>query len=87
MKQISLPKSRPKEIGELAYKVIDLLQDYPKGDQTAAIAVLFYQLCKTHEVRAPDALRVAENILVHVYENVTHLEYRALKEYMKNELT
>lgn len=78
--------SPPKKIKVISMRIIDLLQDYKRGDIVIALAVLWLGICERFDVKPSDALGVANRMRTETFDNKHDSQFRAIKEYMEHEL-
>lgn len=77
---------RPKEIKKIAFQVINVLQNYKRGDVVVALSILWITLCERFDVRLEDILTTAYRLRNDTYDNKWDAQFVAIKEYMKHEL-
>ena len=78
--------SNPDKIKKLSMRVITTLQDYPRGDIIVALSVLWLMLCERYEVRHSDVLNIAETMRNKTFDDPRNAQFKALRDYMKDEL-
>lgn len=78
--------SSPKVIKTIAMLIINVLQDFKKGDIVVAIGVLWLMVCERFNVNEADYLAIAYRMRNETFDNKHDHQFRAIQEYMKNEL-
>lgn len=78
--------SSSKTIKQIAMRMINVLQDYKRGDIIVSAAVIWLMICERFEVEPNDMLAKAERIRDATYDNKFDHQFLALQEYFKNEL-
>lgn len=71
---------------ELSFRLINTLQDEPKGHQIAAIAMTFLLLCQQFDAKPRDVLMKTSKILYDAFSEGRGEHARAIANYMKGEL-
>ena len=78
--------SSSKKIKQISMRVINLLQDYKRGDIVITLAVLWLGVCERFDVRPVEVMSVANRIRTQTYDSKYNKQFRALKSYMEEEL-
>lgn len=78
--------SSSKTIKKIAMQLINVLQDYKRGDIVVAAAVIWLMICERFEVEPNDMLAKAARIRDVTYDSKFDHQFLALQEYFKNEL-
>jgi hypothetical protein len=71
---------------ELSFRVINTLQDAPKGHQIGALAMAFLLMCQSLDVKPRDVLNKSSRILYDAFSEGRGEHARAIANYMKEEL-
>lgn len=72
-------------VAQLAYKVIDTVQDNSAAEQVNTLAMLYLLIAEHYDVNVRHELERAENIIVK-QRKVKGETFRALEAYIKGEL-
>lgn len=75
-----------KQCQELSFRVINTLQDAPKGHQVGALAMAFLLLCQAYDAKPRDVLMKTSHILYDAFSEGRGEHARAIANYMKGEL-
>ena len=78
--------SSSKKIKQISMRVITLLQDYKRGDIVVSLAVLWLGVCERFNVDPHYVLSIAEKMRSDTFDNKHDSQFRAIKNYMDNEL-
>ena len=79
-------KGNSTHIKKMSMRVMNLLQDYKRGDIVITLAVLWLGVCERFNVNPGDALGVASRMRTETFDNKHQAQFKALKEYMDAEL-
>ncbi len=74
------------EIKKICMRVMNLLQDYKRGDIVVTLAVLWLAVCERFDVEPHEVLSVANKIRTQTFDNKHNAQFKALKDYMNNDL-
>ena len=71
---------------QVAFKVVDALQQEPPGHQVAAASLVFLMMCKRFNARPSDVLNKTEMILRDTLREGRGEYVRAIQNYIREEL-
>lgn len=74
------------QIARICMRTISLLQDFRRGDVVIALGVLWVSVCERFNVNPVDAISVANRIRYETFDAKNATQFRAIKDYMDNEL-
>lgn len=79
-------KNSSVHIKKIFVRVINLLQDYKRGDIVVVLSCLWLMACEVYEVEPNDVLGTAHRIMNETEDDPHNSQFKAMKEYMRDEL-
>lgn len=74
------------DAAQATFTVIDTLQKLPQHEQLLAMSSLFILLCEKYNVSERNVLEYADHIMKDADRKDWRPEYKAIKQYLKEEL-
>ena len=71
--------------GQRAYQLINAMQEMPVGEQVAAHAIVFLELCRHFEEDPRDVLHTTDFIIANTLSQGRGEHIRAVRNYIKGE--